>query len=271
MTDWLVLIGFGSGLMFAVYLCLSLIQQALHSTIAGRFGSRLHAALPSPMKIYLENLWLGSQQHALTGSSARQTYSYWLMHRLVVMVAGIILFVIPQPNYQRLLLVLAGSMWLLKRHQQRRYLNAQIERQWPATLDIYSMLLLSGLSQRAAIYAMATLPNPSRATWLLQGVQRDIQTGTDLELALNQLSQSQPSVWIQHFVTASIQSLRYGSQLAETLLSQADEARQKQIIDAEKRAQEVGVKLLFPLLFCFFPVTFLIILGPLLLRFLHGG
>lgn len=257
--------------MVSLFIVWRLIEQCMASGFADRLMTKVQSALPHSIASYLEQLWLRSQQNDSTDSNTVKTQSQWLLQRVLVVVAVSVLVVIPQPNNQRLLVILVFGVWLLKRQQQRRFWADQIERQWPATLDIYAMLLLSGLSQRAAIYSMAALPNPSRATWLLQRVQRDIQTGTDLEAALKQLSESQQSVWIQHFVTASIQSLRYGSQLAETLFNQADEARQKQIIDAEKRAQEVGVKLLFPLLFCFFPVTFLIILGPLVLRFLHGG
>lgn len=271
MTNALLLLVAGGCLMVSLVIVWRLIEQCIASQFADRMMTRVQSALPHSIATYLEQLWLRSQQNDLTGSDRVQTLSRWLLQRIIVVLAVFALVMIPQPNSQRLLVILVVGVCLLRRQQQRRFWADQIERQWPATIDIYAMLLLSGLSQRAAIYSMAALPNPSRATWLLQRVQRDIRTGTDLEAALNQLSQSHQSVWIQHFVTASIQSLRYGSQLAETLFNQADEARQKQIIDAEKRAQEVGVKLLFPLLFCFFPVTFLIILGPLVLRFLQGG
>lgn len=271
MTNMHLLIALGSCLVIFIFLLWSLLQQLVQSIALERLIARVHKMLPATVRAHLEVLWLRSHQYDTTGSNAVQTYSRWLLHRVLLVIGFVTLLIMPQPNSQRLILVMIGGAWLLHRLHRRRYWNAQIERQWPATIDIYAMLLLSGLSQRAAIYAMAELTKPTRATWLLQRVQRDIQTGTDLEEALNHLSEAYPIVWIRHFVTASIQSLRYGSQLAETLLNQADEARQKQIMDAEKRAQEVGVKLLFPLLFCFFPVTFLIILGPLFLRFLHGG
>lgn len=56
---------------------------------------------------------------------------------------------------------------------------------------------------------------------------------------------------------------------AETLSGQAEQARNEQQLEAEKLAQEVGVKLLLPLVTCFFPVTFLLILGPIFIGYMQ--
>lgn len=259
------------GAFISLYLLWGLLQQLFESELVNRWCHRFITGMPQGLQNNLQSRWLRSQHYEETGSAQPTTIERWLMQRILIVLAVIVWLVVPQPQSIRFVVCTVFGCWLFQRLNKRRQWLAQIERQWPATLDIYAMLLLSGLSQRAAIYEMARLPNPSRATWLIQRLQHDLQAGTDLERALERLAQFQNSGWIPHFVTASIQSLKYGSQLAETLLNQADQARQQQIVEAEKRAQEVGVKLLFPLLLCFFPVTFLIILGPLFLRFLHGG
>ena len=68
-----------------------------------------------------------------------------------------------------------------------------------------------------------------------------------------------------------LQAHQTGGALANTLKVQANQFRQQQLLEAEKRAQEVSVKLMLPLIFCFFPVTMLLILGPVFIGFTQGG
>jgi tight adherence protein C len=65
-------------------------------------------------------------------------------------------------------------------------------------------------------------------------------------------------------VTALIQAQRHGTPLADTLRLQAAEMRDKRAQRIEEKAAKLGTKMIFPIVFCFMPVFFIIILVPAL-------
>ena len=71
---------------------------------------------------------------------------------------------------------------------------------------------------------------------------------------------------IRSLVAMLIQTDRFGTSLGQALRTHADTSRTKRRQRAEERAAKLGVKLLFPLVFCLFPAFYLVVLGPSLLR-----
>ena len=61
---------------------------------------------------------------------------------------------------------------------------------------------------------------------------------------------------------ALLQAQRHGVPLAEILRSQAREMRVKKKQRTEEKAAKLGVKRVFPVLLCFMPVFFVILVGP---------
>lgn len=131
------------------------------------------------------------------------------------------------------------------------------------------MLLHAGLSFRAALHALAALPGDAIALVQLRMLHQQLQAGISLEDGLAELKLRMPHAFTSNFVAAVLQARVTGGALAETLSGQAEQARNEQQLEAEKLAQEVGVKLLLPLVTCFFPVTFLLILGPIFIGYMQ--
>lgn len=142
------------------------------------------------------------------------------------------------------------------------------ERQWPACLELLAMLLHAGMSFQAALHALTELESEAIPLQQFRWLYRQIQAGVDLEGALAEFQLRLPSVSVSSFSAAVVQARITGGTLADTLIAQAEQARVQQQLAAEKFAQEIGLKLLFPLVTCFFPVTFLLILGPIVIGFL---
>ncbi len=67
---------------------------------------------------------------------------------------------------------------------------------------------------------------------------------------------------VRNFVTALVQADKMGLPIAGVLREQTASMRMARRQRAEAKAQQVTVKILFPLLFCIFPVIFIIVLGP---------
>lgn len=200
-----------------------------------------------------------------------QTAAGWLQQRvfLALFIAPFVLLPLPLLYKLALLLVLL-LRWLSAKQRQRRYLQRVLS-QWPSTLDMLSMLIQAGLSLPAALHALHGTSNHLASMAELGHLHRLQQSGATLTEALQVLTQRIPHAWISLFAGAVLQAQHTGGALAQTLRSQAEQCRQQQLLAAEKRAQEVAVKLMLPLIFCFFPVTMLLILGPILIRFATGG
>ena len=73
---------------------------------------------------------------------------------------------------------------------------------------------------------------------------------------------------VRALVSMLIQTDRFGTSISQALRTQAIVSRTKRRQRAEERAQKVGVKLVFPLVFCLFPALYVVMLGPAYLQFM---
>jgi tight adherence protein C len=62
-----------------------------------------------------------------------------------------------------------------------------------------------------------------------------------------------------------------GSGLAKSLRFQSEQRRSERFQRAEKQAMEAPVKLVFPLLLFIFPVTFIVLGFPIVMKFVQEG
>jgi tight adherence protein C len=67
---------------------------------------------------------------------------------------------------------------------------------------------------------------------------------------------------VRSLVAMLVQSDRFGTSIAMALRTHAEVARTRRRQSAEERAAKIGVKLVFPLVFCLFPSLYVAILGP---------
>ncbi|WP_067496791.1 type II secretion system F family protein [Actinoplanes sp. TFC3] len=137
----------------------------------------------------------------------------------------------------------------------------------PDVLDALVIGVEAGLGLDAAmaqVSANLTGPMPAEITRVLQ----EMKIGISRTEALRSLSARTTVRELQSFVTAVIQAGELGVPIAGVLREHARDQRTKRRQKAEELAQKVPVKLLFPVLFCLFPVIFVVILGPGILRLL---
>jgi tight adherence protein C len=67
---------------------------------------------------------------------------------------------------------------------------------------------------------------------------------------------------MERFVTVIVQSEKLGIPIAAVLSEQSREMRMKRRDKARELAQKVPVKILMPVMLCFLPGIFIVILGP---------
>jgi len=73
---------------------------------------------------------------------------------------------------------------------------------------------------------------------------------------------------VRALVAMLIQTDKFGTSVSQALRTQAVVSRTRRRQRAEERAQKVGVKLVFPLVFCLFPALYVVMLGPAYLQFM---
>jgi tight adherence protein C len=75
---------------------------------------------------------------------------------------------------------------------------------------------------------------------------------------------------VRALVAMLVQTDRFGTSIAQALRTHAEVSRTKRRQRAEERAAKIGVKLVFPLVFCLFPAFYVVILGPAVVKFVHA-
>lgn len=193
--------------------------------------------------------------------------SAFVMEQSAMLLAALLSFVLPLPHWLGPGVCLLIMVSILRKRMQLRMAVRSFEKQWPNCLDMLAMLMRAGLSFPAALQNLAQLPSSVIALRHLRQLNQQLKAGVPLDDALTIITMRMPSKALVSFAAAVLQARKSGAALTETLMLQAEQARKEQQLAAEKFAQEVGVKLLLPLVTCFFPVTFLLILGPVFIGY----
>jgi len=75
---------------------------------------------------------------------------------------------------------------------------------------------------------------------------------------------------IRALVAMLVQTDRFGTSIGQALRTHADVSRDKRRQRAEEKAQKIAVKLVFPLVLCFFPAFYVVVLGPAVIQFVRS-
>lgn len=148
--------------------------------------------------------------------------------------------------------------------------QAAIQRQLPGCIDLLTLTLEGGLDLMAAIEKITTKMKPNPLKEELQTVIQENRLGTPRKEALQHLAFRTDSQEVQSFTSMIIQSEELGTSLSVVLRTYAEDMRNRRILMAEEVAGKAPVKLLLPMMLFFFPVVFVIILGPLALHLFNS-
>ena len=144
-----------------------------------------------------------------------------------------------------------------------------IKRQLPDTLDQMSIAVNAGLGFDAAMVRVARNGRGELAQELVRTLQ-DIQVGQARRVAYEDLAERTGVDTLRRFVRSIIQAEAYGIALSDVLMSQADELRLERRMYAERKAMEIPVKVVFPLLLFIMPAMFIVVMGPGALGIMHS-
>src|SRR4029453_223232 len=143
-----------------------------------------------------------------------------------------------------------------------------IQLEFPNTLDQMLISVEAGLGFEAAMERASSYGTGPLALELMRTLQ-DIQVGRPRQEAYEAMAERSTVADVRSFVLAVIQADKYGIGLANVLRAQAKQARVKRRQKAEEKAMKLPVKVLFPLMFCIFPVLFIVLLGPAVIKIIQ--
>ena len=145
----------------------------------------------------------------------------------------------------------------------------QILRQLPEFLDLLCVSVQAGLSFDSGI---AKIVDRMKGPFIeeCQRMQRDVRMGMMRKRSLQQMARRCDVQEVYLFTTAIIQAERLGTSIANTLVIQADNMRERRRQSAKAEALRAPVKIVFPLVLFIFPALFVIVLLPTLLFLLKN-
>lgn len=159
-------------------------------------------------------------------------------------------------------------IWL---NDKIKYRRNQMIKTLPFYLDIITLCVESGLNLNGALQQAVNKGPVGVLRDEFGRVLRDIRAGSPRAEALRAMAQRLNHPAISSFTSSLIQAESTGMSLGPILRSQADQRRNERFTLAEKIAMEAPVKMLFPLIGFIFPCVFIILLFPIVMKFMDQG
>lgn len=144
-----------------------------------------------------------------------------------------------------------------------------IETSLADSVDLLTMCVESGLSLESAMMRVARTQKSAVAEEFGAALS-ELQMGKSRNEALEDLARRNNNSDLRKFVTALQQVDRLGVPISTVLAEQSHEMRLIRQQRAREQAQKVPIKILMPVMFCFLPGIFIIILGPAVLSIIKG-
>jgi tight adherence protein C len=157
----------------------------------------------------------------------------------------------------------------------RYYLQAKVKKrqegirlQMPDIMDLLSVSVEAGLGFDAALLRVGEKTKGPLIDELLI-VYREIQMGKPRRDALRALSERSSVEELKTFTSAVVQAELLGISIKNVLRIQAQQLRVRRRQRAEEKAMKAPIKMMLPLVIFIFPVIFIILLGPSLVKIMH--
>ena len=183
-----------------------------------------------------------------------------------VLVAASVIMLSGIPLLFLLLLTAATGYYLpnVALNQIARRRQREIFETLPDALDLLTVCVEAGLSlERAFVKVAAEIHIKSVIlAQELQLVLIEMRAGFSKERALRNFALRSGVSDVDTLVAMLIQSERFGTSVGDSLRVYAENLRNKRRLLAEECAAKMGLKLLFPLIFCIFPTLLMVLLGP---------
>jgi tight adherence protein C len=160
------------------------------------------------------------------------------------------------------------SFWLSRQISKRQTLIAD---GLPDALDLLIVCVEAGMGLDQAIAKAAEELAVSHAALSeeLVTITTEIRAGKPRLEAFKNFAERTKVADVRQLVSMLVQTDRFGTSISQALRTQAEVSRTMRRQRAEERAAKLGVKLVFPLVFCLFPAMYVVTLGPAVVKFVR--
>ncbi len=216
-------------------------------------------------------------QAGLRGQAPLVTFLFFRLVMPVIVFAGAFLYLLASDNFAGNMLAKLGVSFvagfigfylpnvyvenLIGKRQQA------ISRAFPDALDLLLICVEAGMTIEVAFGRVAKEIGGQSVELAeeLGLTTAELAYLSDRRIALENLAQRTGLDGVKSVVTSLIQSERYGTPLGQSLRVMAQENRDLRMAAAEKKAGALPAQLTVPMIGCFLPVLFLVILGPVII------
>ena len=176
--------------------------------------------------------------------------------RLYALLGGVLGYVLPS--------------FVLDRRIKRR--QKEIQNGLPDALDLLIVSLEAGLALDQALLKSSEelqIAHPALAEELRM-INVECRAGKPRLEAFKNFASRTKVEDVRSLVAMLVQTDRFGTSIAQALRIHAEVSRTKRRQRAEERAAKIGVKMVFPLVFCLFPAFYVVTLGPAVIKFINA-
>jgi tight adherence protein C len=165
---------------------------------------------------------------------------------------------------------IAPSMYIDRRIKARQ---AEHQAGFPDFMDLLVVCADAGLSMEASLERVGRELGDSypSLTANIHMANLEIRAGRTMAEALEHLGDRLGVEEARAFATLIQQSAELGSSITEALRVYSDDMRHKRLSRAEEKAYSLPAKLAVPMMLCIFPVLFVVILLPVVVRLWLGN
>ena len=144
---------------------------------------------------------------------------------------------------------------------------------FPDFMDLLVVCADSGLSMEASLERVSRELGPSypSLTANIHLTNLEIRAGRPLKEALEHFADRLALEESRAFATLINQSIDLGSSITDAMRVYSDDMRHKRLSMAEEKAYALPAKLAVPMMVCIFPVLFVVILLPVIVRLHMNG
>jgi tight adherence protein C len=163
---------------------------------------------------------------------------------------------------------LLPGVWLSRKTAQRQ---KQIQNGLPDALDLFIVCIEAGSSIDQAIVKSSDeleISYPALADEL-RLVTTETRAGKPRLEAFKNFASRTRLDEVRALSAMLIQTERFGTSIAQAFRTHAETSRVKRRQRAEEKAGKIGVKLVFPLVFCLFPALYVAVLGPAIVEYIR--
>lgn len=158
---------------------------------------------------------------------------------------------------------------LLKNMALKR--SEEISLTFPDALDMMLICVQGGIGLEQTVDRIAEEVSEHSETLAeeLGILSAEMAMLNDRRVALQDFARRVGSPAARSFSTALIQAEQYGTSVSSAMRVMSDELREQRMARAEQKAASLPPKLTVPMILFFLPVLFVVILGPVVLKFMN--